>query len=648
MKTRRIFQLGLLAVLAVSCVAEQRESAQLVAGDGELVAGIENTGTRVSVDEALQVLWDTGDCISVFRQTMENRTYQLKGEGGVASGVFKAVGTPSPDLSTKLSLIYAVYPADDAVTIDEDGVLALTLPAEQTYAADGFGPGANTMVAVSEDKNLSFKNLCGYVAVQLLGDVKVNSITLRSNAGEPLAGAAWVTAEPEKDPVLDWDEEEGVDAVTLTCEEPVELSLEEPTVFWIVVPPAEYVEGFTLEVNYDGEEGEGVFEKEGSESQTVVRNTLNTMAPLTIKIHKELQLKKVFGLYGKSGVGGWPAFVQGIEDLDGNIRSACFDDEFVYIPKTAGIDADKDGSFDEVKIFTFKVKDGSYAGLVQRTTDPDYMAGTWASTHPVSCARMMKNNNNNLNGGKDILVVCNLIDAQNLRIYAWENGIDKQPRLLTNFSNGRRLGDKMSLEGTYQNGRLWFRSGFDTGSMVCYVNLNESYQNGFNGSHAWNWVEGLGSIPAEDPDGISEYYDFGSKGKYGLIASNTGKPLHLVGGTEVVKNYPALKRCFGWNAFSFEGKDYLAFLNMGNGTDKPVVTVLEGASNTIEALQETLDNYKVVVQASCASEDQTNLEANTAYATNNVGDCQVRFIDDVPYVLGVTRGGMAMFQLVWE
>ena len=296
---KKIFQLGLLSMLAVACVAERQETPQLAAGDGELVAAIENAGTRTSVDETLQVLWDTGDCISVFRETVENRCYKLKGEGGVASGVFKATKTPSPSFSADLPYIIAVYPYDETITAYEDGDVILTLPAVQTYAPDSFGPGANTMVAVSEDKNLNFKNLCGFVGVQLKGDVAVNSITLRTNASEPIAGSATVETSLDEEPAVLMNIKGG-NEITLDCDEPVQLKADEPTVFWVVVPPGEYEDGFSLEVNYnDGL----VFEKEGTSSQTVERNTLIKMAALTITAPKTLPYSEPF--VGENGFGSF-------------------------------------------------------------------------------------------------------------------------------------------------------------------------------------------------------------------------------------------------------------------------------------------------------------------------------------------------------
>ena len=53
MRKTSIFQLGLMAILAVACVAEPKEVPQVPGGE-ELVAGIENSGTRTVVNEDLR------------------------------------------------------------------------------------------------------------------------------------------------------------------------------------------------------------------------------------------------------------------------------------------------------------------------------------------------------------------------------------------------------------------------------------------------------------------------------------------------------------------------------------------------------------------------------------------------------------------
>lgn len=360
-----------------------------------------------------------------------------------------------------------------------------------------------------------------------------------------------------------------------------------------------------------------------------------------VDVTKTVKLTKIWGNYGVAGVAGWPAYVSGAEDLDTKLRNACFDDDYVYIPKTDATSSDN-SNFDEASIFMFNVSDGKYAGKVQRTTDPDYMAGTWASTFPVSCARVMKNTDPSINSGKDILICTNLGDGQNVRLYAWENGINNQPRLLTNFANGRRFGDRISIEGTYQNGRVWYRS-YSAG-MTAYIKLSSTYSDGFNGSHAWNWVEALGTTASDDGDAMTEYTSF-SEGSYGIVSSNSGKGIYLLNGTTIESTYAGYKRCFGWHAFTFEGTDYLAYLDMSGGTNLPIVTILEGKSDSLESLKATLDNKKIAARASIATSEQNDFSTTGVYATSNVGDCQVRFIGGNPYVLGMTRGGIALFKV---
>ena len=146
---------------------------------------------------------------------------------------------------------------------------------------------------------------------------------------------------------------------------------------------------------------------------------------------------------------------------------------------------------------------------------------------------------------------------------------------------------------------------------------------------------------------ITEYTSF-NKGAYGIVSSNSGNGIFLLEGTTTVKNYTGtgFKRCWGWHGFEFKGKSYIAYLDMSAGTDKPVVTVIEGEYDTLAHLQATLDARTVVARAAFATADVDDFSTGTAYATNNVGECEVRFINGEPYILGATRGSIALFKLV--
>ena len=183
----------------------------------------------------------------------------------------------------ELPNVYAVYPYQASTRISNAQVLTLTLPSEQMYAVRSFGPGANTMVSATEDNNLLFKNVGGYLVLKLYGEgVYVTSLTLKGNADEPLAGKAVVTAPLDGVPSVEM--QAGVSReITLTCPEPVALgsTSEDYTEFWFVLPPTSFAEGLTVTVT--GGKGDR-FTKSTEKSITITRSEISRMAPLKVSL----------------------------------------------------------------------------------------------------------------------------------------------------------------------------------------------------------------------------------------------------------------------------------------------------------------------------------------------------------------------------
>lgn len=235
--------------------------------------------TRVYVDDNVKLHWDAEDRISIFNSTTQNREFRFEGETGANSGSFGPItpeGTGDP-----LDFKVAVYPCHESTSISSSGVLTLTLPAKQTYVHDSFGPGANAMVSVSENNYLNFKNLGGYLVLKFFGqNVSVSSIKLEGNLGEHLSGLATLSPTIDAIPEVALASGAGT-SITLTCETPVALgaSQEEPTIFWMVVPPTHFSQGFRLTVTApDG----SVFIKETSRDLTVARNSVLRIAPIEV------------------------------------------------------------------------------------------------------------------------------------------------------------------------------------------------------------------------------------------------------------------------------------------------------------------------------------------------------------------------------
>ena len=273
-----------IVILALSCTSVEQPFVPAPQEPEKVFARIESVteaDTKVYTDENLKVLWDGNDRISLFDQNTANRQFRFTGETGTSSGEFVEVTGDVPSGST-LDYVYSVYPYNEATTISNAGIITLDLPAEQVYKEDSFGPGANVMVSATEDKNLLFKNLCGYFILKLYGDgVSISSIKLEGKNNEPIAGTVNVTADVGQIPSFSFNETGTSSSITLTCASPVALgsTAETATTFWMAVPPNTFANGFKITVTDSNGQ---VFEKSASSSYTIQRNTTFRMKALEV------------------------------------------------------------------------------------------------------------------------------------------------------------------------------------------------------------------------------------------------------------------------------------------------------------------------------------------------------------------------------
>ena len=290
----KIFFLFALAAFAFAACEqapiEEQSSASKLGYDvpDTIYASLDDDATRTYVEQGKYLRWHAGDEISFFPVTY-NMQYQFQGETGDNNGAFKKLTT---DLvaGNELNNNYAVYPYKKSTAMSDEGIISFELPAEQGYAEDSFGLGANTMVAITsgkEDNILRFKNACGYLKLNLYGeDVCVKSIMLKGNNDEKIAGASTITAIYGNDPVVVMNEE-ATTTITLDCGDGVTLGTTEETAtaFWFVIPATTFEEGFTVTVT--DTEG-GVFAKSTSSSLTIERNHIQPMKALEVECVKPM------------------------------------------------------------------------------------------------------------------------------------------------------------------------------------------------------------------------------------------------------------------------------------------------------------------------------------------------------------------------
>lgn len=283
---------SVFAFLAASlCLAAcQIEIVDPNVSDDVLSAQIEQKEvTKTVLGESKNVLWSENDQIVAFMKSSYGHKYQIKPSfAGKTYADFSRVSSASgDDLSAGMEWDHnvAYYPYSESIECvksDDNYALEVVLPAEQTYEENSFGNGTWPMVAVSEDNNITFKNVCGGIKLQLKGTQKVKSITLQGKNNEKLSGPAIVTAytNSETKPAITMT---GTDAasksVTLNCGEGVQLSESNATEFIIALPPVLFSKGFMVTVT-DSESQ--TYTIETDKANTVLRSSLLVMPAVTL------------------------------------------------------------------------------------------------------------------------------------------------------------------------------------------------------------------------------------------------------------------------------------------------------------------------------------------------------------------------------
>ena len=282
--------LTLLALVLCSC-AETFVGEEATRPNNENLPDLTATfadeeATRTYIEEGKYLRWNEDDRLTAFFGNTLNRQYKFNGATGDNSGTFSLVPDGMLGTGNAFDHIYALYPYNADARITDEGVISLTLPAEQTYAENSFGRGANIMIAVTEnleDTFLAFKNACGYLKLKLYNaeGATIKSIEVKGNSGERLAGAATATISFGEAPVLAMADD-AITLVTLNCGEGIALgtTAETATEFWVVLPATTFAEGLTITAT----DTEGsIFEKSTTNEVVIERNAIQPMAVLEAK-----------------------------------------------------------------------------------------------------------------------------------------------------------------------------------------------------------------------------------------------------------------------------------------------------------------------------------------------------------------------------
>ena len=326
---KKIFSLFAIAILGLTTVGctedavEEKPAVPTVDGVTMLVAKPEVFAIKCGQQTSTEVesrTWAAEAKVGVYGTTMGNNVeYKLfSSYAGTVEGAFYGNEVQGE--------IYAYYPYY-AGSKRNGSQITLMLPENQVYNAD-FGQQMTTynptLVAKATTGEIEFNYLAGALGVQVQGGALVKKIKV-SSENSALAGLVAVDFARDFNVVA---VEESVKSVTLDCGEGVLTSLDEPTTFYVLVPPATYTD-LSVTVTVDG----GEFTKAVEGSYTIARLTaVDTTSPTAnativatfdaLQLGNESDDSRVWAENAAFGV-----FAEGVENA-----------KFVIAPNEAGKD----------------------------------------------------------------------------------------------------------------------------------------------------------------------------------------------------------------------------------------------------------------------------------------------------------------------
>ena len=290
---RRCWLIAIL-LLVVGCSKDVDFEPSQEQAQNRILSGIiadekdEDNESRVYLDNKIRIRWNKGDLISVFDGTTRNKEFAFLGSDGSSAGDFEDNSAGTIGTGNAIDRLYGLYPYASSTEYcygedeSEADYLRYTLPATQTYKPNSIGLNANLMVAATankSDKTLVFRNVCSYLRLKLYGaDQTVSSIVFKGNTDEVLTGDVAITASYGNAPTIKMlgVADEDNKTITLDCSEGVDIgnTSDEATEFWLVVPPVNFPNGFTIKVKGEGNMGQEIVV---NNNLTFARNTYNTI-----------------------------------------------------------------------------------------------------------------------------------------------------------------------------------------------------------------------------------------------------------------------------------------------------------------------------------------------------------------------------------
>lgn len=623
---KKIHSFVLTAAMILSAVSCQKE---LVNDNFETTGGDYTITAVASVDskavlEGVNTYWTPGDKISVFDAAGAAVQFGTDITSKAASAKF----TNEAEFAVPEKLV-ALYPAKADATVAENGEIGiLRIGGTQTAKAGTFDPAfAYAAGTADAEGNVVFNHVNCLFKFTIGGETAPKSVVLTNGGARQIAGQYKYNIETGK--IIQTAENgsvlPGAKSITLTPAEGE--SFEVGKTYYIVAIPGGNFANITLafdETVVKTIEGARYADATNGEFIGKIINLGTVAFPAADPDPVEkLEATVVRALQSQEAVSYMTTF-GGTANSDRNMAT---DGEYIYIAETQATPV----------LWKISIADGSAEKMPVGTVDG---GGTFA----LACPRMIKNTDPGINGGKDVLAVCNMGQGTAVYLYLYANGTDVDPVKISLHYDGlsRRLGDQFTVSGTLQSGYVWCK---EQGSNAVMLNqLVITSENISRFAAEGIWPERV-MLPdgADTARGSFYFYPgadwseaiYSSTGSSAYVTRNegvmtAGKPTYQT--TDFSNSYTG---CHGFNFFKYNGKDYIAYTSF----PKQTLYIIEGAADS-KGVKAALDAQKIVFEAKIAA------EGNTCGSGNSGADCAVVQKNDKTYVAGhVQNVGVVVYEL---
>ena len=354
-----------------------------------------------------------------------------------------------------------------------------------------------------------------------------------------------------------------------------------------------------------------------------------------LEIKPGIYVSRVWGEYSTSDA-SWNSYYKGTAGSD---RNVAMDDDNIYIAE-----------FNSTKnLWAIDVKNPkTVKKLPVGTVEAAGLSGIY-----LACPRVIPNTDNDVNGGKDVLVVSNLSTSV-LKMYFYSDGIDKDPTVVDfNIWTDRRLGDTFSFWGTLQSGMFYFKDFDDATALMTFKQSGKvSGANSLQGRFVMPNVGG-GKVAHYTPfpeDKNAGLYGFRDKVNSYYVTFNADSWTATGGNETTSTQYDETYQNCAFQLISYNDKRYVAYTSQLGVSDGRLI-ILEGAAT--DAWQDIVTAHNVIYEAAIQNDTelfggplQDAVDLSPKASTHSGMDLSVRQIGDDVYIAVVKQNvGLSLFRM---